>query len=65
MGVVYYYGMKYRGFSIACQPMEGLIERQDDWTGKYHDILVYGRELNRTELECYELEFIGYERSKE
>lgn len=65
MGLVYYYGMKYRGFAPACQPIEGLIERQDDWTGRYYDVLVYGRELNVTELECYDLELIGYERSME
>lgn len=64
VAIDYYYGMRLRGFSIACQPMEGLIERQDDWTGKYHDVLVYSRELTAQECEDYDLDFIGYERSK-
>lgn len=64
VAIDYYYGMRLRGFSIACQPMEGLIERQDDWTGKYHDVLVYSRELTAQECRDYDLDFIGYERSK-
>ena len=60
----YYYGMRLRPFSIACQLMNGLIERQDDWTGKYYDILVYDRELTEQECRDYELDFIAMERSK-
>lgn len=58
----YYYGMRLRGFSLACQPMEGLIERQDDWTGKYWDVLVYDRELTAQECSNYDLDFIAMER---
>lgn len=50
------YGMKYRGFSIGCQPMNGLVERVDDTTGKYHDVLIYDRELTDKEVDDYELE---------
>ena len=57
----YRYGMKYRGFSIGCQPMKGLEGRQDDPAGKYHDILVYDRELTDKELDEYELEYLGKE----
>lgn len=53
---MYRYGMRLRGFSIGCQPMDGLVERQDDTSGKYHDILVYDRELTKQELEEYELD---------
>ncbi|MBR3205507.1 MAG: hypothetical protein IKF58_03695 [Bacillus sp. (in: Bacteria)] len=53
---MYKYGMRLRGFSIGCQPMNGLVERQDDTTGKYHDILVYDRKLTEKELEEYELD---------
>lgn len=53
------YGMRLRGFSIGCQPMKGFIERQDDESGKYHDILLYDRPLKDTELEEYELDFIS------
>lgn len=52
------YGMRLRGFSIGCQPMEGLIERQDDATGKYYDILIYNRQLTEKELQDYELDHI-------
>ena len=53
---VFKYGMRLRGFSIGCQPMNGLIECQDDELGKYHDILVYCRRLSKRELEEYELD---------
>ena len=63
MGIIaemmYLYGMRLRGFSPGCQPMIGLVERQDDVTGKYHDILIYDRELTDKELNDYELDFIG------
>jgi len=52
------YGMRLRGFSIGCQPKEGLIERQDDPTGKYYDILIYNRQLTEKELQDYELDHI-------
>ena len=56
--MTYLYGMRNRGFSIGCQPMDGLIERQDDISGFYHDILVYDRELTQKEREDYELDRI-------
>ena len=56
--MTYLYGMRNRGFSIGCQPMDGLIERQDDTSGIYHDILVYDRELTQKEREDYELDRI-------
>lgn len=55
------YGMRLRGFSIGCQPKKGLIERLDDTTGRYHDILVYDRQLDPKELEDYELDYLGKE----
>lgn len=57
----YLYGMRLRGFSIGCQPKKGLIERLDDTTGRYHDILVYDRQLDPKELEDYELDYLGKE----
>ena len=51
----YRYGMRLRGFSIGCQPMNGLLRREDDTTGKYWDILVYDRELTKDEINDYEL----------
>ena len=54
----YIYGMRLRGFSMGCQPMDGLIERRDDTTGRYYDLIVYGRKLTEQELKEYELDFI-------
>lgn len=53
------YGMRLRGFSIACQPKEGFYDRQDDNTGKYWDILIYDRKLTDKEVNDYELDYIG------
>lgn len=39
-----------------CQPMKGLIKREDDTSGRYHDILIYDRELTERELKDYELD---------
>ena len=58
---MYKYGMRLRGFSLGCQPMLGFVERQDDPTGRYHDILLYDRRLTCTEQYEYELDEIGVE----
>lgn len=55
----YRYGMRLRGFSIGCQPMEGLRDVADDKTGRYYDILGYDRQLTPREMEDYELVFLG------
>lgn len=57
----YKYGMRLRGFSIGCQPRNGFIEREDDPTGRYYDILTYDRQLTDKELEDYELDLIDQE----
>lgn len=56
----YRYGMRLRGFSPGCQPMKGLLRREDGedygtmkW---YYDILVYNRPLTDKELRDYELD---------
>ena len=54
----YLYGMRFRGFSIGCQPMKGLIKSEDDKSGKYYDLLLYDRKLTTKELNDYELEYI-------
>lgn len=56
---MFLYGMRLRGFFPGCQPKDGFVERQDDVTGKYYDILVYNRKLTTEELKNYELDFIG------
>lgn len=51
--------MTLRGFSIGCQPMIGLVRREDDLTGRYHDILIYNRPLNDHEQDSFELDYLG------
>lgn len=55
----YRYGMRLRGYAPLCQPKEGLLRREDDTTGKYHDILVYNRRLTQDEIRNYELADLG------
>lgn len=50
-----YYGMRIRGFSVGCQPMEGFIERLDSRSDDYYDIIVYDRELTDDEIRHYSL----------
>ena len=45
--------------------MSGFVERRDDVSGKYHDLLVYDRPLTDSELTDYELDFIGRETTEE
>lgn len=52
----YKYGMRLRGFSPGCQPMNGFVRREDDITGTYHDIIVYNRPLTAEERKQYELD---------
>lgn len=51
----YHYGMRLRGFSPGAQPKE-VLRREDDPTGKYHDIIVYDRKLSAAEIDDYELD---------
>ena len=55
---IYRYGMRLRGFSPGCQPMKGLGGAVEDRSGRYHDILIYDRELSRKEMIDYELDFL-------
>ena len=54
----YKYGMRLRGFSPGCQPMDGLKRRYDDPTNRYYDIIEYDRELTENEKETYSLDEI-------
>lgn len=51
----YRYGMRLRGYSPGAQP-KGALRREDDSSGKYHDIIVYGRQLSADEIRDYELD---------
>jgi len=56
---MYKYGMRLRGFSPACQPMNRLVRREDDPNGKYHDILVYSKPLEEHEQKIFDLDYLG------
>jgi len=58
------YGMRLRGFSPGAQP-KGCIRREDDKTGKYHDIIVYERELTADEVEHYSLDELKGEKHED
>lgn len=51
----YKYGMRLRGYSPGAQP-KGVLRREDDTSGKYHDIIVYDRQLSAAEVASYELD---------
>ena len=51
----YRYGMRLRGYSPGAQP-KGVLRREDDTSGKYHDIIVYDRQLSAAEVASYELD---------
>ena len=59
---LYKYGMRFRPYSIGCQPSEGLVQVEEDQSGHYWNLLVYDRELTADEVNLYELEFLyeGY-----
>lgn len=54
----YAYGMKLRGYSLGAQP-RGAVERIDDPTGKYYDIVVYNDPLTTDQIRGYDLEYVG------
>ena len=56
--MIYKYGMRLRGFSPGCQPMQGLEMTYEPKDYKYYNILVYSRELTKKELADYELDLI-------
>ena len=55
----YEYGMRLRGFSLGCQPMNGLLLATEDKSGKYYDILSYAKKLSDADVENYELDYLG------
>lgn len=55
----YRYGMRLRGFSIGCQPKDGLRDIEGDKTGRYWNILGYDRKLTDEECRDYELDYLG------
>ena len=58
---VYWYGMKLRGYSIGCQPMNGLVSVRDVIGDVYYNVLIYERKLTNQEVYQYDLEYLGEE----
>lgn len=57
--MLYYYGMRLRGFSPGCQPKEGLVTALDcEPCERYYNILVYNRKLTDEETRDFELDFL-------
>jgi len=57
----YRYGMRLRGYSPGSQP-KGVLRCESDSTGKYHDILVYDRQLSADEMNDYDLDELKEEK---
>ena len=55
----YLYGMRVRGFSNGCQPMEGLIGREEISDSRFWDTISYSRKLTDEEVKHYSLSYIG------
>jgi hypothetical protein len=51
----YFYGMRLRGFSPGCQPMDGFIRRLDSHSKNYHDIIVYDKALSEQNVKHFSL----------
>lgn len=51
---MYKYGMRLRGYSIGAQPA-GVVERADDPTGQYYDIIAYNAPLSAEDIAHYSL----------
>ena len=68
MSKVFRYGMKYRGFSPMCQPIQNLLGIEEHDSVKvnvngeeYYDILRYSEKLSESDVRAYELDFLGEE----
>ena len=49
-------GMKERGFSLGCQPKDGLLGLSDKSSDKYYDIIEYSSKLTKKEIKEYKLD---------
>lgn len=58
---MYYYGMRLRGFSVGCQPMENLKGRVDITADRYYDIIAYTKKLGNEDMHRYDLDDITKE----
>ncbi len=63
--ILYTYGMRLRGYSIGCQPKDGLVAVDDDIFNEYHNVLIYKRKLSDKECSDYDLDYLGKRRLRE
>ena len=54
---VYRYGMRLRPSGPGCQP-KGFVWRENDYSGKYHDIVVYKEPLSEEDIAHYSLDIL-------
>jgi hypothetical protein len=55
----YVYGMRERGYGEGNQPIEGFVEKMEDPTEAFWDLLIYERELSEKEIKEYDLRYLG------
>ena len=55
---LYKYGMRLRGFSPGCQPLDGL-RKAEEGEETYYDFLFYDRPLTEDEQKHYDLDYLG------
>ena len=60
--ILYTYGMRLRGYSIGCQPIDGFVAADDDVLQEYHNILYYDRKLSDEDCKNYDLDYLGKRR---
>lgn len=61
---IYLYGMRNRGFSIGCQPMDGLVGLSSMERSEYYDVIMYARKLDNKEMQDFELDYLGMENNQ-
>lgn len=55
----YKYGMRLRGFSIGCQPMEHLHDVRESDGDPYYSYLFYTEKLTEDQIRNFELDYLG------
>lgn len=55
----YKYGMRLRGFSLGCQPMEHLNDVRESDGDPYYSYLFYTEKLTEDQIRDYELDYLS------
>ena len=59
MAKKYKYGMRLRGFSLGCQPMEYLHDVRESDGNPYYSYLFYTEKLTEDQIRNFELDYLG------